>query len=78
MAIAARNTAHAEERAEVEVLSAQAEGHRRISRNLQAIQGRLNSEGQAVREALGPVHSNTRQHQTLINSRPFLRRHHPN
>ena len=63
-----RNLAHAEEKAEVEVLSAQAVKHNDLAKRLKALQVDLETGGRNVRDALGPVHSNTRDHQVLIRS----------
>ena len=64
----ARNAAHAEESAEVEVLYAEALKSSELARKLRALQASLEGGGRTVRDAIGPVHSNTRDHQTMIQS----------
>ena len=68
MASKARNAAYAEEKAEVEVLFAQADNHKNLGRRLLALRSRVEGEARTVREALGPVSSNTQVHQTVIHS----------
>ncbi|KAK3176500.1 hypothetical protein OEA41_007823 [Lepraria neglecta] len=64
----ARNTAHAEEKAEVEVLSADAIKYGELAKKLRALQASLEGGGRTVRDAIGPVHSNTREHQIMIHN----------
>ena len=64
----ARNAAHAEEKAEVEVLSAEAVKSGELAKKLRALQASLEGGGRTVRDAIGPVHSNTREHQIMIQS----------
>ena len=64
----ARNAAHAEEKAEVEVLFAEAVKSGELAKKLRALQASLEGGGRTVRDAIGPVHSNTREHQTMIQS----------
>ena len=64
----ARNAAHAEEKAEVEVLSADAIKYGELAKKLRALQASLEGGGRTVRDAIGPVHSNTREHQIMIHS----------
>ena len=64
----ARNAAHAEEKAEVEVLSADAIKYGELAKKLRALQASLEGGGRTVRDAIGPVHSNTRDHQIMIHS----------
>lgn len=66
--VMARNAAHAEEKAEVEVLSADAIKYGELAKKLRALQASLEGGGRTVRDAIGPVHSNTREHQTMIKS----------
>ena len=63
-----RNAAHAEEKAEVEVLFAEAVKSGELAKKLKALQASLEGGGRTVRDAIGPVHSNTREHQTMIQS----------
>ena len=65
----ARNAAFAEERAEVEVLYAQAEKHSEIGKKLAGLQSRLQGGGRSVQESIGPIHDNTREHQTISSSK---------
>jgi len=64
----ARNAAHAEEKAEVEVLFADATKYSDLGKRLKALQARLEGGGRTVRDAIGPVHNNTREHQIMIHS----------
>ena len=64
----ARNAAHAEEKAEVEVLFAEAVKSGELAKKLRALQASLEGGGRTVRDAIGPVHSNTREHQIMIQS----------
>ena len=64
-----RNAAHAEEKAEVEVLTADAAKYGELARKLRALQTSLEGGGRTVRDAIGPVHSNTREHQIMIHSK---------
>ena len=61
----ARNNAFAEEKAEVEVLFAEAQKFDGISKRIKASLGRLESGGQTVKEAMGPVYSNTQGLQVM-------------
>ena len=63
-----RNDAHAEEKAEVEVLSADALRYGELAKKLRVLQASLEGGGRTVRDAIGPVHSNTREHQIMIQS----------
>jgi len=67
-AVGLRNAAHAEEKAEVEVLSADAVKYGELAKKLRALQASLEGGGRTVRAAIGPVHSNTREHQVMIHS----------
>ena len=61
----ARTNAFAEERAEVEVLFAEAQKFDAISKRIKASLGRLESGGQIVKDAMGPVYSNTQDLQVM-------------
>ncbi|KAI4095787.1 MAG: hypothetical protein LQ339_007150 [Xanthoria mediterranea] len=61
----ARNADHAEERAEVEVLFAEAAKLDTISRKIKASSARLGDRGQLSKHAVEPVYSNTRGLQTM-------------
>ncbi|KAL8832574.1 MAG: hypothetical protein Q9191_000198 [Dirinaria sp. TL-2023a] len=63
--VQARNAAFAEESAEVEVLFAEAAKFDGISKRIKASLGRLESGGQVVEDAMGPVYSNTQDLQTM-------------
>ena len=64
-----RNPAFAEERAEVEVLLAQAQKHAEMGRKVAGLQARLQGGGRSVEESIGPIHDNTREHQVLSQSK---------
>ncbi|KAJ6155381.1 hypothetical protein N7470_005947 [Penicillium chermesinum] len=57
--VAPRNTAYAEESAEVEVLYANLEKLNRLTKKIQGSLVRLETSGQVVKEAIGPIYSNT-------------------
>ncbi|KAJ6125679.1 hypothetical protein N7523_003299 [Penicillium sp. IBT 18751x] len=57
--VAPRNTAYAEESAEVEVLYANLTKLNQLTRKIQGSLGRLETSGQVVKEAIGPIYSNT-------------------
>lgn len=63
-----RNAVFAEEKAEVEVLHAQAAKHGEMGRKLAALQARLQGGGRNVQDSIGPIHNNTREHQTVGSS----------
>ena len=65
----ARNAAFAEEKAEVEVLYAQAQKHSDIGKKAAGLQARLKGGGRSVQESIGPIHDNTREHQTVSGSK---------
>lgn len=69
----ARIGEHAEERAEVEVLYAQAQKHADIGKRLAALQARLQGGGRSVQESIGPIHDNTKEHQTVSSSKLLSR-----
>ena len=61
----ARNNAFAEESAEVEVLFAEAQKVDGISKRIRASLGRLETGGQTVKDAMGPIYSNTQDLQVM-------------
>ncbi|KAL9615458.1 MAG: hypothetical protein Q9167_000136 [Letrouitia subvulpina] len=61
----ARNAAHEEESAEVEVLFAEAAKLDTLSRKFKASLARLEESNQALQELMGPVYSNTQELQTM-------------
>ncbi|KAJ5569547.1 uncharacterized protein N7459_008977 [Penicillium hispanicum] len=62
--VAPRNTAYAEESAEVEVLYANLEKLNRLTKRIQGSLVRLETGGKVVKEAIGPIYSNTQSLQT--------------
>lgn len=66
-----QNTAHAEAKADVEVMYAQLATYVETGKKLQAMRGRLVDAGKAVKEAQGPVQSNTSDEEILIHSMRF-------
>lgn len=54
-----RNTAHAEESAEVEVLYANLEKLNNLTKKIQGSMARLETSGKVVKDAIGPIYSNT-------------------
>ncbi|KAJ5732105.1 hypothetical protein N7493_003586 [Penicillium malachiteum] len=62
--VAPRNTAYAEESAEVEVLYANLEKLNRLTKKIQGSMVRLETSGKVVKEAIGPIYSNTQSLQT--------------
>lgn len=67
MAIAAtpRRAAFAEEAAEVEVLNANLEKLKTLSKKIQGSMSRLETSGRTVQDAIGPVYGNTQRLQTM-------------
>lgn len=63
-----RNVAHAEESAEVEVLYANLDKLKILTKRMQGSLTRLETNGRVVKEAIGPVHNNTQSSQTVIQS----------
>jgi exocyst complex protein 7 len=57
--VAPRNTAYAEESAEVEVLYANLDKLNGLTRKIKGSLVRLETSGQVVKEAIGPIYSNT-------------------
>ena len=70
--IQSRNAAFAEERAEVEVLFAEAAKFDVISKRIKASLTRLESGGQIVKDSIGPIHSNTQSLHTMNDSKRVL------
>lgn len=66
-----RNVAHAEESAEVEVLYANLDKLKTLTKKMQGSLTRLEINGRVVKEAIGPVHNNTQSSQTVIQSTAF-------
>ncbi|PGH15160.1 exocyst complex protein exo70 [Helicocarpus griseus UAMH5409] len=54
-----RNTVHAEESAEVEVLYANLEKLNSLTKKIQGSMARLETSGKVVKDAIGPIYSNT-------------------
>ncbi|KAL3474385.1 Cullin repeat-like-containing domain protein [Aspergillus californicus] len=66
--VAPRNTAFAEESAEVEVLSANLEKLKLLTKKIQGSLVRLETGGNVVKHAIGPIYSNTQSLQTTNNN----------
>lgn len=66
--VQARNAAFAEESAEVEVLFAEAAKFGNISKRIKASLARLDSGAQIIKDAMGPVNSNTQDLQIMNGS----------
>lgn len=64
-----RIAAFAEESAEVEVLFAEAAKFDNISKRIRASLGRLDGGAQVVKDSIGPVHDNTKNLQTMNDSK---------
>lgn len=60
----ARHAAYAEESAEVEVLYANLEKMKSLSKKIQGSMGRLDVSGKVVQDAIGPIYGNTQRLQT--------------
>jgi exocyst complex component 7 len=54
-----RNAAYAEESAEVEVLYANLDKLKLLTKKIQGSLGRLETSGRVVKDAIGPIYSNT-------------------
>lgn len=67
--VGARSTEYAEERAEVELLEAQAKKHKEIGKKMQACLGRIEAIGSSLEEAVGPGYSDTQNLQVTSNSK---------
>lgn len=72
--VQARNVAFAEESAEVEVLFAEATKFGSISKRIKASLERLDSGAQVVKDAMGPVYSNTQDLQVMNGSMSLRKR----
>jgi exocyst complex protein 7 len=66
--VAPRNTAFAEESAEVEVLYANLEKLKRLTKKIQGSLVRLETGGNIVKHAIGPIYSNTQSLQITNNN----------
>ncbi|KAM0692963.1 hypothetical protein Q7P36_007520 [Cladosporium allicinum] len=64
----ARHAAFAEESAEVEVLYANLEKMKSLSRKIQGSMARLDVSGKVVQDAIGPIYGNTQRLQTTTNN----------
>lgn len=62
--VAPRNTVYAEESAEVEVLYANLEKLRLLTKKIQGSVQRLDHSGEVIEHAIGPIYSNTQTLQT--------------
>lgn len=62
--VAPRNTAYAEESAEVEVLYANLQKLNLLTKKIKGSMVRLETGGKVVKEAIGPIYSNTQSLQT--------------
>ncbi len=67
MMVAQRTIMYAEERAEVEVLDANLDKIKGITKKIQASMMRLETSGATVQQAIGPIYGNTQRLQ-IINS----------
>ena len=67
-----RNAAFTEEKAEVEVLQARVSNHADLGKKLAALSARLQGSGTNVSESIGPIHDNTKNHQTIANNIDML------
>ncbi|KAF2154248.1 hypothetical protein K461DRAFT_223932 [Myriangium duriaei CBS 260.36] len=63
-----RKDAHAEESAEVEVLFANLDKMRTLTKKIQSSMSRLETSGRTVQDAIGPVYGNTQKLQTTNNN----------
>jgi exocyst complex component 7 len=74
--VAQRRAAFAEESAEVEVLFANMEKLKGLTKKIQGSLNRLESSGRTVEAAIGPIYGNTRQlqrtHQSMICQTAFF------
>jgi len=59
-----KRTAHAEESAEVEVLYANLDKMKSLTKKIQASMSRLETSGKTVEDAIGPIYANTQRLQT--------------
>jgi exocyst complex component 7 len=63
-----RRAAYAEESAEVEVLFANMEKLKSLTKKIQGSLNRLETSGKSVEEAIGPIYGNTQRLQTTTSS----------
>jgi hypothetical protein len=63
-----RKAAFAEESAEVEVLAANLEKSKALTKKIQGSLNRLETSGQTMKEAIGPMYSDTQKLQTMNSS----------
>ena len=66
--VAPRKAAYAEESAEVEVLFANMEKMKGLTKKIQGSLNRLETSGRNVQEAIGPIYTNTQKLQTANHS----------
>lgn len=67
-----RKAAFAEESAEVEVLFANMEKLKGLTKKIQGSMNRLETSGQTMKDAVGPMYSDTQKLQTMNSSTPSL------
>jgi exocyst complex component 7 len=65
---ASRNAVHAEESAEVEVLYANLDKLKTLTKKIQGSMSRLETNGKIVKDAIGPIYSNTQTLQITNNN----------
>ena len=66
--VAPRKAAYAEESAEVEVLLANMEKLKGLTKKIQGSLNRLEMSGKSVKDAIGPIYGNTQRLQTTNSS----------
>ena len=66
--VAPRKAAFAEESAEVEVLFANMEKLKNLTKKIQGSLNRLETSGKSVQDAIGPIYGNTQRLQTMNSS----------
>ena len=66
--VAPRKAAFAEESAEVEVLFANMEKLKSLTKKIQGSLNRLETSGKSVQDAIGPIYGNTQRLQTMNSS----------
>ena len=69
MTAALRKSAYAEESAEVEVLYANIDKLKSLTKKIQGSLNRLETNGRGVQEAIGPIHGNTNRLQVTNKSK---------
>jgi hypothetical protein len=67
--VGTRITSDEEDRAEVQVLEARLETTKVLTRKIQASLARLNTSGQSVQDAIGPIYGRTDQLQVMTKSK---------